>query len=156
MNKKTITAIIIFAVVAVAIVLIGIFGSKLFAGEKTYSAGDLTFKSSEALLEKTLSGYDVYFENVSGDVIILGKKEGKEELANYREEYKDLSLEKYATVIYEAEDDTISELKQSDDKSYYYFTYDYTDGSEDIFYVGAMYETGNDFWLINFACKKNE
>lgn len=156
MDKKKITAIVIFAVVAVVIVLIGLLGSKLLNNDtlKDYSTDDLTFQSTETLNKKTVSGYGVYFENYAGDVIVLGNKENKADLAKLG--YEDLNLEKYATVIYEGEDDTISELKQSDDKKFYYFTYDYKEGSEDIFYVGAMYETENDFWLINFACKLSE
>ena len=143
MDKKKITAIVIFAVVAVVIVLIGLLGSKLLNNDtlKDYSTDDLTFQSTETLNKKTVSGYGVYFENYAGDVIVLGNKENKADLAK---------------LGYEGEDDTISELKQSDDKKFYYFTYDYKEGSEDIFYVGAMYETENDFWLINFACKLSE
>lgn len=153
MDKKKITAIVVFAVVAVIIVAIGILGSKLLSDDtlKDYSTDELSFQSTETLTKKTISGYSVYFENVSGDVIVLGNKESKSDLSKLG--YDDLTLEKYATVIYEGEDDTISELKQNDDKKFYYFTYDYKEGSEDIFYVGAMYETEDDFWLINFACK---
>lgn len=155
MDKKKITAIIIFVVVAVIVVFIGILGSKLSNGTlKDYSTDDLSFQSTETLTKKTVSGYGIYFENVAGDVIVLGNKESKSDLSKVG--YEDLTLEKYATVIYEGEEDTISELKQSDDKKFYYFTYDYKEGSEDIFYVGAMYETEEDYWLINFACKLSE
>lgn len=156
MDKKKITAIVVFVVVAVIVVAIGILGSKLLSDDtlKDYSTDELTFQSTETLTKKTISGYSIYFENVTGDVIVLGNKESKSELSKLG--YEDLNLEKYATVIYEGEDDTISELKQSEDNRFYYFTYDYKEGNEDIFYVGAMYETENDFWLINFACKLSE
>lgn len=156
MEKKKINAIIIFSVVAVIVVAIGFLVVKLLNKDvtKTYKTKEFTFVASEALLDKKLEGYDVYFENLSADVVVLGKKETKDSLSNLG--YSELTLEKYASAIYESEEDVISKLKQSDDKKFYYFTYDYKSNSDNIFYLGAMYETNDNFWIINFACDFDE
>lgn len=150
MNKKVITAIIIFVATAIIIAVIGIFSKNLKEVEKKYETDALSFVSTEALLKKKLEGYDIYFENLTSDIIVLGKRETKEELKKLG--YDNLTLEQYSKTIYENEEDTISKLKQSDDKKFYYFTYDYTEGVDDIFYVGAMFENNDEFWIINFAC----
>lgn len=149
MNKKIVTAIIVFVVVLLLVVLVGIFGNKFLNKERTYDTEYLSFNCNEALLEKELNGYSIYFENLTNDIVILGKKEVKSELLSLGHE--DLNLEKYSKLVYENEKDTISDLKLSEDKRFYYFTYDYKEGIDDIFYLVGVYETKDDFWMINFA-----
>ena len=157
MNKK----VVIGSIAGVAIIIVSLF-LILFLnnedGDKEYSTNDFTFISSEKLTKKKLEKYDYYFENENSSVVILGVKEEKEELAKL-EGYENLTLESYAKVIYEGEEDTTSELKYNEKANYYYFSYNYTGGSEDIFYIATMYETEEAFYIINFASelkKKND
>lgn len=152
-NRKVITAILLFSLVFGLVVVFGIFGGSLVEKDKLYETSYFSFKSDEALLSKEINGFDVYFENLTGDVLIFGRSESKEDLAIFG--FEDLSLKDYASSVYDIYDDTLSKLTLSDNKRFYYFTYNYKDGDDVIFYVGTIFEDDDRFWLVSFACEED-
>lgn len=144
MSKQVkITIAVTFAVVALGLSIIWLFGDKFVNYDKEYSTKDITFKSDEALIEKEKEEMDIYFENLTGDVIVLGRKEKKESFDD---------LDEFVDFMYsQRKEDVLSEINKKDD--FYYFTYKYTEGN--VFYLGAMYETDNNYFIINFACQLN-
>lgn len=148
MDKRIkITIAITFLIVAIGLCLIWIFGDKLVKVTKDYGTSDLTFKADEPLVEKNKSDMDIYFENLTGDIIILGKKEDKKSFDN---------LEDFSDFVYnQKKDETLSEIKKK--ANFYYFTYNYKDGNS--FYLVALYEDHHNYYAINFVCeleKKDE
>ncbi len=153
MNKKLLTAVIIFVIMSLIIIGVGVFGNNLFNYNVTYTKDDLSFKSNELLFERPEEGFVVSYSNLLQDVAVLANKESKEYLESL--DYKDLTLEDYSKIVYD-NGERIGELKKQDDKDYYYFTYNYKDDYDDIFYLTAMYINKDDFWIVNFACDNNK
>lgn len=142
MNKQVkITILVTFAVVAVGLCVIWFFGDKFVKYDKEYTTKDITFTSDEALIEKEKNGLDIYFENLTGDVIILGRKEDK----NIYDSLKDFS----DFMFDQKENDALSEVKKKN--NFYHFTYQYEEGN--VFYLVAMYENSHNYYIINFACE---
>lgn len=142
MDKRIkITLLVTFIVVLLGLCIIWLFTDKFIKYEKEYETNEIIFKSDEALIEKEKENMDIYFENLTGDVIVLGRKESKD---------VSLSLEEFANFMYkQKESEALTKLNKKD--NFYYFTYDYKEGN--VFYLGAMYENTHNFYIINFACQ---
>lgn len=158
MNKKIVTALILYLVVFIMMFLSSFFKVEFVVDiTKTYKTDGFSFKSDEALLKRSNKDFEVYFENLSGSVGVIGRKESKSLLESFG--YNNLSLYDYSKFIYDNEESNIkklTDLKQSYNKEYYYFTYNFKEGINDLFYLKAMYETDEDYWIINFACTKDK
>lgn len=80
-------------------------------------------------------------------VIFMATKEMKFDLAGYADD-----LESYKALLEQA-NGTTYEFKTVDNVTY--FTYDATTDRE-YFYLAAIFEGSDAFWLCNFACVKTE
>ncbi len=158
MNKKIITAISMFGVLLVLIVCAGVFGKNLVfeipSVDTTYEVGDFSFKSDEFMFETKVDGFSIAFENLFGDVAVLGNSEKKSYLLGLG--YDEVSLENYANLAHETNENNPSELKKSESEKYYYYTYTAGDEKGKFYYLCVIYESEEDFWLVNFACKEEE
>ncbi len=146
--KRNIIIILLFLVAAfvVAFCFYGNEKSKIY---KTYSTDDLSFDSNQALLEKSNSEYDVYFENLTGDVIVSGKKDSKTKLSSVN------SLKEYSKFVYDNnKNNYFSDLMESEDKSYFYHTYQ--NKEDNVFYVRTFFENDISYFIIDFACQVSE
>lgn len=158
MNKKKITAFIMFGVLALFIVGVGIFGNDfVFSGkskETTYEALGFSFKSNNYLYETKVQNFGIAFEGLFHDIAVLGNKDSKSNLESLG--YEDLTLESYAMLSHESNGKNPTELLKSENGKYYFYTYVAGDTKDEFFYLCTIYESDDYFYLVNFACKKNE
>ena len=131
-------------------VIIGILlGLWLFAPGKTGAKLTFNYENMRITLndyfkKTSAKGFNVCYQ--SSDVAIFVLKETLEE---------NLSLEEYGDRIIAQNDmDSSIELKQED--GLYYFEYGFTNTQNDkaFNYFASVYKNGGDYWLIQFACLK--
>lgn len=144
--KKYIKYIVIFLVIAIAT------GCNLFdKNEKTYSSKGITVTMKDDFYEKTNIAHTLYLE--SSDVIFLADKESFSMLEEYFDIDKDSTLDEYEEII-----KTVNQFDDDfkKDENLVYTTYERSVENNDYFYLMSIYKSDDAFWLVNFACLKED
>lgn len=147
MKKNILLAISLFVVFIILVLLVHFFAKDLTFKEKmyTYNSDGVSFKANEWLFKEDDEDLDFYYTNLTETIFISLTKELKSDLNDLE---FNLDLKGYADVIYSFGNYKNNEMKKSD-KGYYYFTY--TDVDDEYFYMAAMYESENYFYLMDFG-----
>lgn len=118
---------------------------------KVYSNNGMSITLPDKFYEKDMISFTNYYE--SDDTFVTALKESFKDLESIGLNSKS-SLEDYAKIILKG-NKLDSKLYTSEDNKYMYFTYENEISEKEFYYMGVVYKTDDAFWLINFACEKD-
>lgn len=119
------------------------------ATTKTYSSHGLEITMKDDFIEKSIATATVYY--VSNDAIFTGLKESFEELSVINLG-KDSTVDEYAEAVL-ANNQVSYDMQKDGDLTY--FTYEATASGKDFFYLSALEKSNDAFWILTFACEKD-
>jgi len=146
----------IFLILAFAMVVVIIFTIKFFffptkAEAKTFTEKEYTIKLTEAFAKGKIEGATYYYESDQAIVMVINEKAS---------ELADIGIGEASTV-----DDYMQaiidnnkmpgKIKISKREDYRFITYENGDKkSEKYYFVAVTFHQGDEFWLLNFACRQ--
>ena len=139
MKRKGICTLIIFAL---CLFLTGCDKTKI------YTSHGMSIEMPVGFYEKSLASTTVYFE--SQTAIVTGLKETFTTLSQVGLD-KDSSVNDYLELVLE---NNQKEENLKEDENLVYFTYEANVSDKDFFYTTVGYKANDSFWLLNFACEK--
>lgn len=143
--RKTLKNIIL---TFVAILTLGVAGCNLFNKQVTYSAHGMSITMDKGFKEKELLSATYYLER--NDSIMLAIKEEFQLLLPAT-----LTLEDYTNLVLQ-NNIIYSNVNSRENENYMYFSYEKMVSGKNYYYLATTHKAEDSFWLIQFACSKNE
>lgn len=140
--KAGIFAAVLSAMLAVCIAFSGC------VSEKKFEKAGMSITLTSAFHEKELAAYTSYYESV--DVIVLTLKEEFSLLSGM----EDKTVSEYTDMVL-TNNKLSAEKLTREGKAYMYFTYEKTVSGKDYYYLATTHKSDDAFWLIQFACVKD-
>ena len=142
---KKILAIVLTVCMLLSLVGCGKKAYKAKAAE--FSSDGITITLTKAFKEKIYEGYTVCYDSKDVAVFIL------KESYSLNENYKDMTVERYAYSVRNAiSDKKPTQVTRKDGLVYMEYEFN-NEGSGTVFkYFAAMYKGVDAFWLVQFAC----
>lgn len=144
MTKKRIGIIVLMMF---TLILGGCFNSEV--KQKDYSSHGFNIKMDDGMTEKDLATATATY--MSDKVVVTALKEEFTLLEAIDIDEKS-SIEDYAEAVIK-NNKADYELKEKDGINY--FEYEKTVSGKDYYYYAVVYKSDDAFWLVNFACEKN-
>lgn len=117
--------------------------------EQTYKSNGVQVTMNEGFTEKSLASTTVNLE--SDEALFSALKETFDSLSAVGID-QNSTVEDYAKAVL-ANNQVDYEIQTKDDLTY--FTYENEANGKTFFYLSSLYKADDAFWLINFACDKN-
>ena len=147
--KKTLSICIVFVLLITLLTGCSFnlrFGLSSAPKEKTFSKSGMSITLNESFYEKEYVSYTSTYESQKIVVFTL-----KEEFSYFGG--VDYSLEEYADLVIYANNLTAT-VKTKDNLTY--FTYEKEVSGKNYCYTAFVYKAADAYWLIQFACEKNQ
>lgn len=140
-NRK---GIIIWIAAVVVGVVIGLFSSGLFSGNKTtsktFTKEDFEITLTDSFQETNIDGFYAAYESKSAVVFVI--QEDKDIVG-------DISLAEYTELVLQANERTDAEIHKTDD--YTWLEYTDTPGDQELYYMSVCCEGEDNFWVVSFS-----
>ncbi len=117
--------------------------------EKKFEKAGMSITLTSAFHEKELAAYTSYYE--SADALVLTLKEEFSLLSGMENK----SVSQYTDMVLENNKFSAEKLTR-EGKAYMYFTYEKTVNGKDFYYLATTHKSSDAFWLIQFACVKED
>lgn len=117
--------------------------------QKEYSSHGFHIKMDEGMIEQDIATSTATFTNTETVVTALKEEFTLLESIGIN---KDSKIEDYAKAVIENNKENY-ELKEKD--NIHYFEYEKTVSGKNFYYLSAVYKSSDAFWLVSFACEKN-
>lgn len=153
-QKKNLT----FLLVAVAMVIVIIFTIKFFffptkAAAKIFTEKEYTIKLTEDFTKEKMEGATYYYGSDHAIVMVINEKASALADIGIKE---DSTVDDYMQAIID-NNKLPEKIKINKRGDYRFISYENGDKkSEKYYFVAVTFHQGDEFWLMNFACRKSD
>lgn len=156
MNVKKKNAV--FALFACVMIGVIVFSVKVFffspkIEKKVFKEEDFSIQLTDDFKQKDLKGATYYYESDTAIVMVIHESE---EGLNGIDVTSQSSLEDYMKAVVK-NNDLPKKTKIMERENYRYISYESGDDKNGKYsFIATTYKKGDQFWLVNFACRKSD